>query len=211
MYIRKGTKGAKSFKSLRAEYEYYRKRVIERLAYEQAFKEARGAGSVEGRIKTLFKPQTYDELFVKGITRKKKNVTVRYFGEEAVRVKIESFKRRASKTRQADTFINNFTDAMLKKGYTLFDAEKVDRALRSISVNRLTYLINEPPPKGIPSIEFIYEYGHRENIVEAVKNSIKASKSQDQEQELKHMTKIAKVLAKQQKEKEELIYGDRVL
>ena len=91
MYQRKGSKGLSRKRSLRQQFKYYRTRVIERLAYEQAFKEARGSGTIEGKIATLFKHQTYDELFERGISRKVKGVRVWYKGEEAIKIKIESF------------------------------------------------------------------------------------------------------------------------
>lgn len=209
MYQRKGSKGLSRKRSLRQQFKYYRNRVIERLAYEQAFKEARGAGTTEGKIATLFKHQTYDELFERGITRKVKGVTVRYKGEEAIRIKIESYRRRASKSRLADQYIKNYIQAMKKKGYDWYDRYQVEKMLSALSVDRLTYLINESKPRGLPSIEYIYEEDTH-TIVEQVENVINLSKSIEGKKDLKRIKERAKRLKKLELEKMRILEEDLI-
>lgn len=208
MYRRKGSRGLSQKRSLRAQYNYYRKRYVERLAYEQAFKEARGAGTIEGMVKSLFKPQTFDELFEKGITRKRKGITVRVYGEEAVRLKIQSLKRRSSKSELATQYINNYTQAMKKAGYSGIMQLEVRKMLNNLSVDRLTYLLHEEKPRGLPSIEYLYEYSdgyeQKVDLVKQIREVIGLSKDEYGEHELKVIRARTKVLKKYQLEKMKL-------
>ena len=140
VYNRKGGSGKAG--SLREQFNYYKRQVQNRLVQEQAFKLARGVGTIEGRILTLFKNIDFMQVYEQGITRKVGSHTVRYVGDEAIKVQIESFRRRASKSYQAEIFIDNFCKAMASKDYSWEYIEEARELLSSISIDKLTYLVD---------------------------------------------------------------------
>ena len=170
VYNRKGGSGKSG--SLREQFNYYKRQLDRRLIEEQAFKEARGAGTIEGRIQTLFNEENlnYYKVFNEGITRKKGAKTVRYVGEEAVKIQIGSLKKRASKSYQAERFIENVENAMSIKGFTLTQINRADRLLRSASVDKLTLLIQKGLVKTPP---YIYALDTYEDYLDELENALK--------------------------------------
>ena len=84
VYNRKGGSGKSG--SLREQFNYYKRQLQNRLIKEQAFKEARGIGTIEARVYTMFKNLNYDQVYKQGITRKVGKKTIRFVGEEAVKI-----------------------------------------------------------------------------------------------------------------------------
>lgn len=151
VYNRKG--GAGKSGTLREQFNYYKRQLENRLIAEQAFKEARGQGTLESRVYTLFKNTDFKKVYTYGVTRKVGSRTIRYVGTEAVKIQIESMRRRASKSYQADLFINNYIASMEGAGFSDEIIDYVEKQLNKLSVDRLTLLVD----KGIlPSIQFVY-------------------------------------------------------
>lgn len=208
MYFRKGGRGLSDKKSLRQQYNYYSKRAMERAFYEKAFRVA-SKFKTDVEVVELFKPQTYDELFKEGITRKEGFKTIRYTGVEAVKIKIESYKARASKQVKAERFILNYLSAMERVGYHLDAIQEVDILLHSISVDKLTYAINA---EFLPQISYIYaEDKDNKQVVQKVKNMVKFVNSEEVSKVIKEARKNAKVVAKNRMEEYKMIYGDRFM
>lgn len=182
VYNRKGGSGKSG--SLREQFNYYKRQLDRRLIEEQAFKEARRAGSIEGRIITLFKDENlnYYKVFNEGITRKKGTQTVRYVGEEAVKIQIASLKKRASKSYQAERFIDNVEIAMSKKGFTLSQINRADLLLRSASIDKLTLLIQKGLVKTPPYIYALYTY---EEYLDGLENALKYGVSEEELKEFR--------------------------
>lgn len=206
MYFRKGSKGLSIAKyGYRYVYNYYRKRALEQMAYSRAFKEAMGI--MQGKPTTLFKPQTFDELFEEGITRKVGERTVRIRGLKAIEVKLESLKNESDRNKKAEIFINNYLTAMDKTGYNAYDREEVGKLLTTISIDRLTMLIHGEDPIRLPRIQYIYAEGLQGDIVAKVKKAIKLSKSPQGQAELERYQKYARTVKQIEKEKIKLL-GD---
>lgn len=208
MYFRKGGRGLSDKKSLRQQYNYYSKRAMERAIYEKAFRVGLKF-KTDVEVVELFKPQTYDELFREGITRKEGNKTIRYTGIEAVKIKIESYKARASKNVKAESFILNYLKAMEEVGYGIDEIQEVDILLHSISVDKLTYSIHA---EFLPQISYIYaEERDNKSIVEKIKKMVKFVNSEEVSREIRTARKSAKVVAKNRMEEYKMIYGDRFM
>lgn len=196
VYNRKGGSGKSG--TLREQFNYYKRQLSNRLIQEQAFKEARGVGTIEGRIYTMFKNVNYEQVFRQGITRKVKNKTVRFVGNEAVQIQIQSFRERASKSFQADMFITNYLDAMIRNGFDDENVEKVERLLQSCSVDKLSLIVD----KGIlPSIEFIYadkltEEEFVEKVEKAVTNGVTREELQEVKEKQRALVRVVKEKSK---------------
>lgn len=198
VYNRKGGSGKTG--SLRQQFNYYKRQLRNRLIEEQAFKEARGVGTIEERVHTMFKNVEFEQVFKQGITRKVGSKTVRFVGSEAVKIQISSFRQRASKTYQADLFISNYIDTMIYAGFDEENIDKVEKLLNSCSIDRLTYLID----KGIlPSIEFLYaDVKSEDKIVEDIEKAIRTGVSKE---ELDKLRAKKKALVKVIKEKTKIM------
>lgn len=152
-YIRKGGKGLDPSKSLKTQFNYYKKQLFNRLLQEQAMQEAISGFSFSGTIYTTFENLDFDKISKEGITRKVGTKTVRFTGEEAVKIQIESMKKRASKTYQTNQFIENYCTSLKKIGLPMNEVEEIRKAMMSTSSNNLTYIIEQ----GIlPSIAYVY-------------------------------------------------------
>lgn len=198
VYNRKGGSGKTG--SLRQQFNYYKRQLRNRLIEEQAFKEARGVGTIEERVHTMFKNIEFDQVFKQGITRKVGSRTVRFVGSEAIKIQITSFRQRASKSYQADLFISNYIDTMIYAGFDEENIDKVEKLLDSCSIDRLTYLID----KGIlPSIEFLYaDIKSEDKIVEDIEKAIRTGVSKE---ELDKLRAKKKALVKVIKEKTKIM------
>lgn len=195
LYIRKGGSGRTG--SLRQQFNYYKRRLQNRLLEEQSFKEARGQGSIESRILSLFKQEnlSYEKVFEEGITRKRGNVTVRIKGMEAVATQIQSMRARASKTLQADLFIRNYVHTLRLQDFDAKSLGEVEKLLKSVSVDKLSVLID----KGVlPSIQFIYANGEylaesdEEEFLQELRNAITSGVSTEEMKVIKQRTKAIK-------------------
>lgn len=203
-YLRKGGRGLKS-RSLREEYNYYSRRARERVAYEKAFRMVAGFKTGLG-LDELFTPQTYDELFKEGITRKEGNRTVRYTGEEAVRIKIRSYKERASKSKQAEQFISNYCRAMWQAGYQPEEIEEVEELLSSLSIDKLTYLIHT----GLPQITFVY-LDKTMSVRNTIKGMVDSINTPEATEMIRSYRRKAKLIQKNRQVELELIHGKRYM
>lgn len=198
VYNRKG--GAGKSGSLREQFNYYKRQLQNRLIEEQAMKEARGVGTLEGRVKTMFKHLNYEEVYKQGVTRKVGHKTVRFVGEQAVKIQIQSLAQRASKSYQVEQFINNYLSSAISAGISDEGIDQIDRLLHSISADKLTYLID----KGIlPSIQFLYATDMSEDeLIEDIKNAVKSGVTKE---ELKELNAKKKQLVKVIKEKSQIL------
>lgn len=185
VYNRKGGSGKSG--TLREQFNYYKRQLSNRLIQEQAFKEARGIGTIESRIHTMFKHVNYEQVFKQGITRKVGSKTVRFVGSEAVEIQIQSMRQRASKSFQTENFITNYISAMIRVGFDNGSINKVERMLKSCSTDKLTLLID----KGVlPPIEFIYaDKMTEEEFVEAVEDAVTNGVTRDELREVKEKQK----------------------
>lgn len=197
-YNRKGGGGKSG--SIKEIFNYYKRQLDKRLIEEQAFKEARGVGTAEGRIHTLFAGKTYEQVYNEGITRKVGNKTVRYKGIQGVVLEIESMRKRGSKSYQADAFIKNYAKAMQSKGYSSESIYKVENELRSTSIDKLTLLLDTGK---VPSIQWVY--AGTESEEESVERIINGLTKGTTSEEVRNLRKTAKKLAPNIKERNEIL------
>lgn len=180
-----------NIKNLRSSFNYYKRQLKRRLINEQAFLLARRGGmSIESMPEVLFKSLSFDELYNKGITRKdSKGNTIRYFGEDAIRMQIDSMRKRGSKTYQSELFVENWLKAAKKAGFSNQGIETARRMLNSVSIDKLTVLAERGFVK---QIAFLYADIETENeILNDMKNAIKSGVSTE---ELKQYQSTRKAL-----------------
>lgn len=187
IYNRKGGSGKAG--TLRQQFNYYKRQLRNRLIDEQAFIEARGGFSFSGKPSTLFKNLDYEQIVSEGITRKVGNRTITYKGEEAVRIQIESLRKRASKSYQASIFIENYINSLTDIGMDSEDIAKIEKALNSLSIDKLSILIDK---NILPSIQFLY--AESENLEDIYTNIIDAIGSGVTKEEVKDIRLRKKVL-----------------
>lgn len=194
-YIRKG--GAGRTGSLREQFNYYKRQLQRRLLEEQAFKEARGHGTIEGRILSLFKTENlnYEKVYKEGITRKFGNVTVRITGERAVATQIQSMRARSSKYMQANLFIRNYVGTLRSQDFDPQKLAKVQQLLEQTPVDKLSILID----KGVlPSIQFIYANGEytaesdEDEFLEELEDALTSGVAPGEVKEIRRRTKAIK-------------------
>ena len=187
VYNRKGGSGKSG--SLRQQFNYYKRQLRNRLIDEQAFIEARGGFSFSGKPSTLFKNLNYEQIMTEGITRKVGNRTIRFKGEEAVRIQIESLRKRASKSYQAQVFIDNYIKTLSIAGLELDQIHSIEKLLNNLSIDKLSILID----KGVlPSIQYVYAESDDpvkvyDDIIDAIDKGVSKS-------ELKEVNARKKVL-----------------
>ena len=176
--IRSGGSGRTG--SLRQQFNYYKRQLYNRLIDEEAFERALGGGA-DLTPSMLFKKLNYDTILKEGVTRKVGNTTVRLEGESAIKVQIGSLRRRASKSEQAQLFIENFVNSLTsdKKdsrgriiGLQMPEeyAYKIYKKLQSISIDKLTYLIRKGILKA-PTFHYDSNYTWEE-LYEMIMNAI---------------------------------------
>lgn len=169
VYNRKGGSGKAG--TLKEQFNYYKRQLKNRLIEEYTLQRARGV-SPEGIPTTLFKRLDYEDIFKEGLTRKdSKGRTIRLYGIEAVEAQIKSLRARASKSYQAEMYINNYLGSLKKVGFSDDNIYKINNAFKKLSVDKLTYLINE---NILPQIYFLYsEEMDEEELTEEIINAIK--------------------------------------
>ena len=192
VYNRKGGSGKSG--SLRQQFNYYKRQLRNRLIDEQAFIEARGGFSFSGKPSTLFKRLNYEQIMTEGITRKVGNRTIRYKGEEAVRIQIESLKKRASKSYQAQAFINNYINTLSIAGLEPDQIDSIEKLLNKLSIDKLSILID----KGVlPSIQYVYaESDDPVKVYDDIIDAISKGVSKSELEEVKARKKVLRPLIK---------------
>ena len=140
-------------KELRRIFNYYRRQLEKKIAMESELHKA--IHKVEIEPETTFKKFSFDEVYEKGVSRKNPRTgrTEKYFGEEAVRIQIQSFKRRASAQYMRNTFQKNYVKAMRDNGYSEESIRYFETRMRGVSTRVLTYLLREGR---FPDIYFLY-------------------------------------------------------
>ena len=192
VYNRKGGSGKSG--SLRQQFNYYKRQLRNRLIDEQAFIEARGGFSFSGKPSTLFKRLNYEQIMTEGITRKVGNRTIRYKGEEAVRIQIESLRKRASKSYQAQVFINNYINTLSIAGLEPDQIDFIEELLNKLSSDKLSILID----KGVlPSIQYVYaESDDPDKVYDDIIDAIDKGVSKSELEEVKARKKVLRPLIK---------------
>ena len=192
VYNRKGGSGKSG--SLRQQFNYYKRQLRNRLIDEQTFIEARGGFSFSGKPSTLFKNLNYEQIMTEGITRKVGNRTIRFKGEEAVRIQIESLKKRASKSYQAQVFIDNYIKTLSIAGLELDQIHSIEKLLNNLSIDKLSILID----KGVlPSIQYVYaESDDPVKVYDDIMDAINKGVSKSELKEVNARKKVLRPLIK---------------
>ena len=126
----------------RRRYNYYFKKFKEQRIKSQALAIAQGQ-IYETKPPTLFKKLDYNELYTQGITRKIGNKTVRFTGEEAVKVQIESLKRETNRFNKKQQFIDAYIGRLEELGGDPYLIYSLKSKLESMSATKLSILIRQ--------------------------------------------------------------------
>lgn len=162
--------------SLKIRFRRALKAFENRLAEEQALKEALGHGTIEGINTGLFKRLNYNELFKKGVTRKVRGETMRFYGREAIELEIKSLQTRTSSVSLKENYIENYITAMSKNNYSVATQEKVRRMLNNLDTTELSIAINE---NIIPQVYFLYNKDNsEEDLLERLDKLVNSEKLQ---------------------------------
>lgn len=181
--------------TLRQQFNYYKRQLYNRLIEEESFERAMGGGA-DLTPSMLFKKLNYETIFQEGISRKVGNRTVKLEGETAIRVQIGSLRRRASKSEQAQQYIENYMQPLKKLGMPEEYRIKLYNKLKSISIDKLTYLIR----KGIlKQITFYYQDERTwediyNEIVDAIDNGVSKETLKDIREKKKQLKPFIKGL-----------------
>ena len=128
--------------TLRQRYNYYLKKFKEQRIKSQALAIAQGQ-VYETKPPTLFKKLDYNELYTQGITRKVGNKTVRFTGEEAVNLQIESLKRETNRFDKKQQFIDAYIDRLEELGGDTDLIYSIKTKLENTSATKLSILIRQ--------------------------------------------------------------------
>lgn len=128
--------------TLKQQYNYYFKKFKEQRIKSQALAVAQGQ-VYETKPPTMFKKLDYNELMTQGVTRKVKNKTVRFYGEEAVRLQIESLKRETNRYAKKQAFIDSYIEILENLDGDPYLIESLRSKLEHLSVDRLNILIRQ--------------------------------------------------------------------
>ena len=126
----------------RQRYNYYLKKFKEQRVKSQALAIAQGQ-IYETKPPTLFKKLDYNELYTQGVTRKIGNKTVRFTGEEAVKVQIESLKRETNRFDKKRQFIEIYIDRLEELGGDPDLIYSIKTKLENTSATKLSILIRQ--------------------------------------------------------------------
>ena len=129
-----------------------------------------------------------------GITRKVGNHTIRYKGEEAVRIQIESLRKRASKSYQAQVFIENYINTLYTAGLEPDQIDSIEKLLNKLSIDKLSILID----KGVlPSIQYVYaESDDPDKVYDDIIDAIDKGVIKSELEEVKARKKVLRPLIK---------------
>ena len=128
--------------TLRQRYNYYFKKFKEQRIKSQALAIAQGQ-VYETKPPTLFKKLDYNELYTQGITRKVGNKTVRFTGEEAVNLQIESLKRETNRYDKKQQFIDAYIERLEELGGDTDLIYSIKTKLENTSATKLSILIRQ--------------------------------------------------------------------
>ena len=148
----------------RQRYNYYLKKFKEQRVKSQALAIAQGQ-IYETKPPTLFKKLDYNELYTQGITRKVGNKTVRFTGEEAVKVQIESLKRETNRFAKKQQFIDAYIGRLEEMGGNSSLISSIKTKLENTSVTKLSILIRQgyiETPRYMYEIEEIDDFIKRQ-------------------------------------------------
>lgn len=157
-------------KNLRQQLNYYRRKLFDIYAEEQASYEALGIGSIERMPFNLYQHLEYDDVARKGITRKRRGRTIRYYGAVAVRMQIASLKARTNKASIKSQFITNYLKAMENVGYSPSDIKKVEQLLGRLTKEQLTYMLRRGY---ISDIAYVYLSEYTLDIPDKIESAIR--------------------------------------
>lgn len=128
--------------TLKQQYNYYLNKFKEQRIKSQALAVAQGQ-VYETKPPTMFKKLDYNQLMEQGVTRKVKNKTVRFYGEEAVKLQIESLKRETNRYSKKQLFIDNYIKILEDLDGDPYLIENLRSKLEHLSVDRLNILIRQ--------------------------------------------------------------------
>ena len=142
------------------EYNKAIKAYKRKIVHEQAqLRASRGEDMPMTEVsKGLFGEANFNfkKVYEEGITRKVGTKTVRYKGEEAIDVFIQSLRRRTSRTYQKEMYINNYISALINA--TSIDESiiaDIEASMKKIPADELAWLINTGR---LPQIAYVYAY-----------------------------------------------------
>lgn len=140
--------------TLQEQFNYYKKRLNERLLEEEAMQRARGRYITDTTPQSFFKKLDIDEVYNKGVWRRTKGGKLKlYTGDKALKIQIESMRRRASKVYMKNLYIDNYIKALRKVYPHSRKTKEIEKQLRKLTYDELTFMINTGRLK---SISFIY-------------------------------------------------------
>ena len=148
----------------RQRYNYYLNKFKKQRIKSQALAIAQGQ-IYETKPPTLFKKLDYNELYTQGITRKVGNKTVRFTGEEAVKVQIESLKRETDRFAKKQQFIDAYIGRLEEMGGNSKLIYTIRKKLENLSVTKLSILIRQgyiETPRYMYEIEDIDDFIKRQ-------------------------------------------------
>lgn len=128
--------------TLKQQYNYYLNKFKEQRIKSQALAVAQGQ-VYETKPPTMFKKLDYNQLIEQGVTRKVKNKTVRFYGEEAVKLQIESLKRETNRYAKKQAFIDSYIEILENLDGDPYLIESLRSKLEHLSVDRLNILIRQ--------------------------------------------------------------------
>lgn len=140
--------------SLEQQFKYYKKRLDRRLIEEEAMQRARGRYITDTAPQSFFKKLDFKQVYDEGIWRKTKSGKLKhYVGDKAVKIQIESMRRRASKVYMKNLYIENYIKALRKVYPHSRKIKEIEKELRKLNYDELTRMINTGKLK---SIQFVY-------------------------------------------------------
>ena len=148
----------------RQRYNYYLNKFKKQRVKSQALAIAQGQ-IYETKPPTLFKKLDYNELYTQGITRKVGNKTVRFTGEEAVNLQIESLKRETNRYDKKQQFIDAYIERLEELGGDTDLIYSIKTKLENLSVTKLSILIRQgyiETPRYMYEIEDINDFIKRQ-------------------------------------------------
>ncbi len=151
--------------TIRQRYNYYLNKFKKQRVKSQALAIAQGQ-IYETKPPTLFKKLDYNEIYTQGITRKVGNKTVRFTGEEAVNLQIESLKRETNRYAKKQQFIDTYIGRLEDLGGDTKLIHSLKTKLENLSVTNLSILISQGY---IETPRYMYEI---EEIDDFIKNQI---------------------------------------
>lgn len=179
-------------KSLRTQFNYVKNQLKRTLISEMAGSRARGLGSIEAKPSLMFKNLDFENVFKHGFTRKEKGKTVRYTGEKAVKIQIQSMRARSLKSKKKQQFIDNYCEALDELGV---ETSKIRKKLEKVSEDKLALLIS----KGIlPSINYLYgvgtnvQYDIEQDIINAIDYGVTSEEIKKYRERKKQLIQVVK-------------------